>query len=154
MRIQNLRIENFRGFIRFEMKKLGRINLLVGENNSGKTTVLEAISILMADGNPSNIWAALDRRREFTWVEVGKSANVTAKFYEVRELFHGYDIELGACFRLSAESDAGQVKMLAEVKDSYSPRTHEGKVPYTGFPEEFDPPWNISLSWENPGSHE
>ena len=111
MRIQNLRIENFRGFRRFEMKNLGRINLIVGENNSGKTTVLEAISILMAHGNPSNLWAALNRRREFTWFEIDESANATAKYYEVRELFHGYDIELGKSFRLSADTDTGQVQM-------------------------------------------
>ena len=80
MRIQNLHIENFRRFSRFEMKNLGRINLIVGACNSGKTTMLEGISILMADGNPSNLWAALSRRREFVWIKIDKSANVTGKF--------------------------------------------------------------------------
>ena len=42
MRIQNLRIEDFRGIRRFEMKDLGRINLIVGANNSGKTTTKSA----------------------------------------------------------------------------------------------------------------
>ena len=45
------------------MKDLGRINLIVGTNNCGKTTVLEALSILMADGNPSAVWTVLNPPR-------------------------------------------------------------------------------------------
>jgi AAA15 family ATPase/GTPase len=41
--LKSLKIENFRGFPSFELNKLGRINLLVGKNNSGKTTVLERV---------------------------------------------------------------------------------------------------------------
>ena len=41
MRIKTLSVENFRSFGRLEMKNLGRVNLLVGTNNCGKTTVLD-----------------------------------------------------------------------------------------------------------------
>ncbi|MDP9010154.1 MAG: AAA family ATPase [Pseudomonadota bacterium] len=34
------------------MDGLGRINLLVGKNNSGKTSVLEALYLLAANGDP------------------------------------------------------------------------------------------------------
>ncbi len=67
MRIRDLRIENFRGLGRFEMKNLGRINLIVGENNSGKTTILEAVNILMAYGNAIPLWSVLSRRGEVVW---------------------------------------------------------------------------------------
>ncbi len=150
MRIRNLQIENFRSISRFEMKNLGRINLIVGANNSGKTTILEAISILMAHGNPTNLWAALDRRKEFVWFEFDEPA----KFYEVRDLFHGYDVELGKGFRLSADTDSGQVRMAADVDDDASPRTPKGGRADTVFPEELVPPWNLSLSWMNHGSQE
>jgi AAA15 family ATPase/GTPase len=39
MRIKSLAIRDFRGFRRFGMKDLGRINLIVGTNNCGKTEV-------------------------------------------------------------------------------------------------------------------
>jgi predicted ATPase len=39
----SLVLENFRGFERLELNDLGQINLLFGPNNSGKTTVLEAV---------------------------------------------------------------------------------------------------------------
>jgi AAA15 family ATPase/GTPase len=38
---RSIKIENFRGFKHFELQQLGRINLLVGLNNSGKTFILE-----------------------------------------------------------------------------------------------------------------
>jgi energy-coupling factor transporter ATP-binding protein EcfA2 len=150
MRIQNLRIENFRNLGRFEMKDLGRINLIVGENNSGKTTILEAISILMARGNPSNLWAALDRRKEFTWFEFEEPA----KFYEARDLFHGYEVEPGTGFRLSADTDTGPVRMAALVDNDPPSRDSKNGMSDPIFPGEFVPPWNLSLSWDNHGSRE
>lgn len=41
--IQNISIENFRCFDKTEMKGFGRINLITGKNNSGKTCLLEAL---------------------------------------------------------------------------------------------------------------
>jgi hypothetical protein len=41
--IDELNIEAFRGLRNVRLSQLGRINLLVGENNSGKTSVLEAL---------------------------------------------------------------------------------------------------------------
>ncbi|HEY9701661.1 MAG TPA: AAA family ATPase, partial [Allocoleopsis sp.] len=43
--LENLNIEKFRGLRDLELKNLGQINLLVGINNCGKTSVLEALSI-------------------------------------------------------------------------------------------------------------
>ena len=43
--LENVTIHQFRGLRDLELKDLGRINLLVGINNSGKTSVLEAFSV-------------------------------------------------------------------------------------------------------------
>ena len=43
--LDRLTIQRFRGLQDLTLDRLGRINLLVGPNNSGKTSVLEAISI-------------------------------------------------------------------------------------------------------------
>jgi len=52
MILKNLRIKNFRLFEDLEFNRLGRINLLVGKNNSGKSTVLEALRIYATVGSP------------------------------------------------------------------------------------------------------
>ncbi|MHB8422345.1 MAG: AAA family ATPase [Leptospirales bacterium] len=45
--IQSLSIENFRCFNRLELKKLKHINIIVGKNASGKTTLLEAVKMAL-----------------------------------------------------------------------------------------------------------
>lgn len=43
--LNSLLIKNFRALEHLEVPKLGRVNLMVGKNNSGKSTVLEALRI-------------------------------------------------------------------------------------------------------------
>ena len=56
--ITNITIENFRQFNKLEVKDLKRINFFVGKNNCGKTTVLEALYIMIAPQN-YQAWANL-----------------------------------------------------------------------------------------------
>jgi DNA replication and repair protein RecF len=41
--IESLEVTNFRGFERLELHGLRRINVIVGENSSGKTAFLESV---------------------------------------------------------------------------------------------------------------
>ncbi len=50
--LQNLEIRNFRLFDHLRMERLGQINLVGGRNNSGKTTLLEALFLLCGTANP------------------------------------------------------------------------------------------------------
>jgi AAA15 family ATPase/GTPase len=43
--LKSLVVKNFRSLADFEVAKLGRVNLIVGKNNSGKSSVLEALRI-------------------------------------------------------------------------------------------------------------
>jgi AAA15 family ATPase/GTPase len=52
MRYWSLIIENFRGIERLEITDMKRVNLLVGRNNCGKTSVLESIFLLSGMSNP------------------------------------------------------------------------------------------------------
>jgi len=62
--ISAISIRGYRGFADFEMSELERVNLLVGSNNSGKTSALEAIYLLVSRGDPLAIWRLLWRRGE------------------------------------------------------------------------------------------
>jgi AAA15 family ATPase/GTPase len=53
--LDSLKIRNFRMLSDFEVPKLGNVNLIVGKNNSGKSTVLEALRIFAAKGNPRSL---------------------------------------------------------------------------------------------------
>ena len=49
--LKSLQIRNFRGFNALEIDQLSSINLIAGKNNSGKTSLLEAIFLLSGGGN-------------------------------------------------------------------------------------------------------
>ncbi len=49
---KNIEIKNFRGIDHLTIDDFSRVNVLLGQNNSGKTTVLEAIAMLMSMSNP------------------------------------------------------------------------------------------------------
>ena len=51
--LNSLRIRNYRGFKDLKVDGLNRINLIAGKNNSGKTSLLEAIFLLCGGGDPS-----------------------------------------------------------------------------------------------------
>lgn len=55
MYFKSLSINNFRGIKKITLKDLRNINLIVGENNSSKTSVLEAIFLLIGISNPELI---------------------------------------------------------------------------------------------------
>nr|WP_287730883.1 AAA family ATPase [Microcystis sp. M090S1] len=76
--LQSLKIEGFRGFQNFEMANLGRINLLVGKNNSGKTSILEAIQFLYAQNNIDIFLETISYRGEFGWSESNLPIAVSA----------------------------------------------------------------------------
>ncbi|MGB8841332.1 MAG: AAA family ATPase [Aliidongia sp.] len=51
--LNSLTIRNFRSLTDFSVARLGRVNLIVGKNNSGKSSVLEAIRIFAANAHRS-----------------------------------------------------------------------------------------------------
>ena len=70
--LQKLFIESFRGIHHLQMDRLNRINLIVGDNNCGKTSVLEAIQLLGPSSNSGNIFR-IARQREYLMGFAGNS---------------------------------------------------------------------------------
>ena len=64
LRIANLSIERFRSLRQLKLEGLGRVNLITGRNNSGKSSVLEALRILASDASPSVLDDILRYREE------------------------------------------------------------------------------------------
>src|SRR5437660_11295964 len=110
--ISSIQIRGYRGFEGFEMSGLERINLLVGTNNSGKTSVLEAIYILMARGDPWALWQVLWRRGE-RGVERGSNRVEV----DVSHLFYGHDAHIGSQFYLSAKNQTPEPSVSFRVSE-------------------------------------
>jgi AAA15 family ATPase/GTPase len=65
MHLKSLVIKNFRCLEDFEVKKLGHVNLIVGKNNSGKSTVLEALRIYAGNANRDVLEKISKERNEY-----------------------------------------------------------------------------------------
>ena len=85
----SIRISGYRGLDSFRMQGLGRVNLLVGTNNSGKTSILECIELLRSAGNPHVLSAIASRRGEWGYLtEEDARASLTRQdFLDVKHLF-------------------------------------------------------------------
>lgn len=68
--MNSLHIKNYKNLEDLQISKLGRVNLVSGENNVGKSSLLEAISILQSDGSPEWLKRLLKFRGESVDLDV------------------------------------------------------------------------------------
>ena len=78
--INRLEIDGFRAFAGLRVDGLGKVNLITGKNNSGKSSLLEAIRILATGGALRTIYEILDYREELG------SAGDSEKIYSPTDL--------------------------------------------------------------------
>ena len=62
--INSINIETFRGISNLKLDNLAEINILTGDNNSGKTSILEILQSL-EEPDSFKIWRTLLRRGTF-----------------------------------------------------------------------------------------
>ena len=110
--LESLRVRNFRGFRDLRVEGLGRINLFAGRNNSGKTALLEALSLLAGAGWPDLAFNPSVVRGAEILVESASVPGIQVSGVGVREslwkpMFHGLDvsrsIEVAASHRASGD---------------------------------------------------
>ena len=83
--LRDLTIQNYRCFENFYMDGLERVNLFVGNNNSGKTSLLEAIYLLV---NPDKLYSLF-------YILQGRSAIeiIENKYFQAHDLFNTLSIK-------------------------------------------------------------
>ncbi len=101
--IRSFQIDNYRGFKRFDMDGLGRINLLVGRNNSGKTSVLEGLYLLSSGGEFYSVWELCNRRGERLWEQ--RDPRVAPSEVDISHLFNGHEPHPGTHFSFKAKNE-------------------------------------------------
>jgi hypothetical protein len=81
----SLEIRQFRAFDFLKIEHLGHVNLILGKNNVGKSTLLEALYLHANIGSPHAMWAILTTRDE-QHSELYSNGDAPAPW----KLFHGY----------------------------------------------------------------
>jgi putative AbiEii toxin of type IV toxin-antitoxin system/AAA ATPase-like protein len=99
--LNSLQIRAFRGYRHLRVPRLGRVNLVVGKNNVGKSSFLEALWLYASQGAPSIVWQILEARDEGRAPRVGHfrytpdSGAVVKNLFYGRPEFHGPPHETG-----------------------------------------------------------
>ncbi|MDM8552614.1 AAA family ATPase [Desulfobacterales bacterium HSG2] len=76
MIVSSLKVQNYKLLKDLEIEKMGQINLIVGKNNSGKSTVLECLRILASGGNPSVINEIVQEHDEQIMMQTGNKFEI------------------------------------------------------------------------------
>src|SRR6218665_2590257 len=85
--LNSLVIKNFRNLKDLKIDSLGRVNLIVGKNNIGKSSLLEATGIYAAKGDPRFIYGLLEARGEADKKVEGKVDEAEANKRMLSSLF-------------------------------------------------------------------
>ncbi len=89
--IRDLTIEQYRALRHLKIEGLGRVNLITGRNNSGKSSVLEALRLLASNASPSVLYEIVRSREEDIWgsQEILHPA-IEESVFEFSSLFYGF----------------------------------------------------------------
>ncbi len=133
--LKNLQISGFRTFRSLKVEPLSRVNLFVGANNAGKTSVLEAIETLMSgiDG----LVRGLLRREEVSFESQATPAETTI---EIAHVFHEHHLpEPGVGLSIEGESDFLGTHSFTFIRDTRGTNTFNERDGFRvddGSPEE------------------
>lgn len=103
---ESVSIRRFRGLEHVELEDLGAVNLLVGANGSGKTSVLEAIFLLSGLANADLVLRVQNQR-----------SHIVREFDDLSAIFHGLDVDR-------------PITLSAVTPDSAEQRTLSISAPY------------------------
>ena len=102
--IKSIEINQFRSIKKLSVSGFSNINLIVGDNNSGKTTLLEAIQLLFAKSQLGSIKPVIDQRTVL-------SPDKSSFYVSFIKMFNAAESRDQLEFDISAESKRGILRL-------------------------------------------
>ncbi len=109
----SIHLQNYRGFRDYRLSDLSRINLLVGKNNSGKTSILEAVNLLAASGDPRVLSRIARQRGELIYEMEERESRRVPYYVDLSHFFHGHRFGERSQFVVSSDNSLGQLEVSA-----------------------------------------
>ncbi|HSK75466.1 MAG TPA: AAA family ATPase [Thermoanaerobaculia bacterium] len=104
--ITDLTLSGYRSFSRLRVDRLTRVNLFVGTNNAGKTSILEAVE-LVATGTVEGLVRSAIRRGERILSSPEDKNEFARHVIDPSHLFHGHALQKGASFSIEGQGEMG-----------------------------------------------
>jgi hypothetical protein len=140
--IESVKIQNFRCFSELEVHDLKPINIIVGENASGKSAFLEAIYI-SSGALPNTVYQFREARQLALALEVRSDSSSYWSLWE--DLFHGYNLTKPISIEI-AGSGSSRTIAISRIADSNQ------AIPLGVHPAFFSPYPLISFEWTREGA--
>ena len=118
--IKSFEIENFRLFDHLKVNRLGRVNLVVGKNNAGKSAFLEAVVLFHTQVCPQVLWKVFDVRQELPIRLPDTIRDVDPEPHPFRFLFNGRELPTTKEQLVSLKAN-GQAFALGTTRPDDSP---------------------------------
>ncbi len=127
--LSDLTIHNYRSLQDFHIDGLAQVNLIVGSNNSGKTSLLEAIYLLVNQNNPQSMIDLLDNRGE---VALSKTSNLSHS-YQIKHIFNNHQLSFNHNIDIQSQKQSPlklQIKLsLADNQEELYEYISENELP-------------------------
>ena len=132
---QKLTIDNYRLFKHFQLQDIGQVNLVVGMNNSGKSSLLEAIYLLTNNEPGMSLAFILGERGEFISRMGDPRYNRRIDGgYQVSHAFYGHSLE--KVQRVTIRADNGENHYLDMTLQNVRAKKDNGITQNSLFEEE------------------
>lgn len=148
--IGSLEIAGFRALADLKIEGLGRVNLVTGKNNSGKSTLLEAIRILATGGALRTLYDILNYREElgpasdtertYLPTDLAPFCNLFTGFPDLASSRHGFSIAAKGALPASMSRMTANINWFIRKADparqgfSYEPMSGDVFDDVDGFP--------------------
>ena len=91
LHVSDLSIKGFRAIKDLSIEGLGRVTLITGKNNTGKSSILEALRLFAWNGSPRTLQSILSSREEYVRKRESDGGQPEAKSLDfIMSLFHGF----------------------------------------------------------------
>ena len=147
--ISTINIKGYRGLREFSLNKLGRVNLLVGANNCGKTSILEAIQILASAGDPLSLADGVIRRGERISDSIRRRNGISAD-HDLSHLFYGHEVAPGQEFTIATDENCALGGVTVRVQEINGlEHSRQSSLPFeSGSDDALDAPaWTLTVDW-------
>lgn len=142
--IRTIDVQNFRCYDRLLINDVGRLNVITGDNGTGKTSLLEAIFLPLSAG--SEVAARLRQQRGMDTLFAATPRKIEESLWG--DFFHNYDMQQAISICLSGDGDEARSLQIARGRAGVTLPMDlgAGNQPIISAP--------ISFTWRNAAGHE
>lgn len=145
--IKSFHVKNYRNLRDITIDNLSRVNLFAGKNNSGKSTILEAIFIYSTKANINNIYQLLEERGDNINQKSGTQSTFESNLKSLSSLFHNREIKYNKNeILLSAVEDNNSSSLVSIQFIAYNERINTGNQSVIQEKVKLEEPYNNSYS--------